>query len=170
MFFLELNPLVKPDLGLVIWMTLTFFIVLFVLGKYAWKPILKAVQTREDNINDAISQAEKVKNEMAQLKSENEVLLTKAREERAAMLKEAKETKDKMVSDAKEEAKNQAAKIIADAQATINQQKNAAMIDIKNKVGGLVVEVTEKVLRRELGNKGEQENYIKQLAEEVKLN
>ena len=99
--FLELNPLVKPDLGLVIWMTLTFFIVLFVLAKYAWKPILKAVKTREDNIDNAISQAAKVQAEMAQLKNDNEALLTKAREERATMLKEAKDIKDKMISDAK---------------------------------------------------------------------
>jgi F-type H+-transporting ATPase subunit b len=170
MFFLELNPLVKPDLGLVIWMTLTFFIVMFVLGKYAWKPILKAVKTREDNIEDAISQAAKVQAEMAQLKNDNEALLQKAREERATMLKEAKDTKDKMINEAKDQAKTEANKIIADAQAAINHQKMAALTDIKNQVGNLVVEVSEKVLRKELANKVEQENYIKQLAGEVKLN
>jgi len=168
--FLELNPLVKPDLGLVIWMTLTFFIVLFVLAKYAWKPILKAVKTREDNIDNAISQAAKVQAEMAQLKNDNEVLLTKAREERATMLKEAKDIKDKMISDAKDLAKAEANKIIVDAQAAINHQKMAALTDIKNQVGNLVIEVSEKVLRKELSNKAEQENFIKQLAGEVKLN
>lgn len=168
--FLELNPLVKPDLGLVIWMTVTFFIVMFVLGKYAWKPILKAVKTREDNIQDAISQAAKVQAEMAQLKNDNEALLQKAREERATMLKEAKDTKDKMINEAKDQAKVEASKIIADAQAAINHQKMAALTDIKNQVGNLVVEVSEKVLRKELGNKAEQENFIKQLAGEVKLN
>jgi F-type H+-transporting ATPase subunit b len=170
MFFLELNPLVKPDLGLVVWMTLCFFIVMFVLGKYAWKPILKAVKTREDNINDAISQAQKVQAEMAQLKNDNETLLQKAREERATLLKEAKDTKDKIIGEAKEQAKVEANKIIADAQAAINHQKMAALTDIKNQVGNLVVEVSEKVLRRELSNKGEQEGYIKQLADAVKLN
>ena len=168
--FLELNPLVKPDLGLVIWMTLTFFIVLFVLAKYAWKPILKAVKTREDNIDNAISQAAKVQAEMAQLKNDNEALLTKAREERATMLKEAKDIKDKMISDAKDLAKAEANKIIVDAQAAINYQKMAALTDIKNQVGNLVIEVSEKVLRKELSNKTEQENFIKQLAGEVKLN
>lgn len=168
--FLELNPLVKPDLGLVIWMTLTFFIVLFVLAKYAWKPILKAVKTREDNIENAISQAAKVHAEMAQLKNDNEALLTKAREERATMLKEAKDIKDKMITDAKDMAKAEANKIIVDAQAAINYQKMAALTDIKNQVGNLVIEVSEKVLRKELGNKAEQENFIKQLAGEVKLN
>ncbi len=168
--FLELNPLVKPDLGLVIWMTLTFFIVLFVLAKYAWKPILKAVKTREDNIDNAISQAAKVQAEMAQLKNDNEALLTKAREERATMLKEAKDIKDKMITDAKDLAKAEANKIIVDAQAAINYQKMAALTDIKNQVGNLVIEVSEKVLRKELSNKAEQENFIKQLAGEVKLN
>ena len=168
--FLELNPLVKPDLGLVIWMTLTFFIVLFVLAKYAWKPILKAVKTREDNIDNAISQAAKVQAEMAQLKNDNEALLTKAREERATMLKEAKDVKDKMITDAKDLAKAEANKIIVDAQAAINYQKMAALTDIKNQVGNLVIEVSEKVLRKELSNKAEQENFIKQLAGEVKLN
>lgn len=168
--FLELNPLVKPDLGLVIWMTLTFFIVLFVLAKYAWKPILKAVKTREDNIENAISQAAKVHAEMAQLKNDNEALLTKAREERATMLKEAKDIKDKMITDAKDLAKAEANKIIVDAQAAINYQKMAALTDIKNQVGNLVIEVSEKVLRKELGNKAEQENFIKQLAGEIKLN
>ena len=167
---LELNPLVKPDLGLVIWMTLTFFIVLFVLAKYAWKPILKAVKTREDNIENAISQAAKVQAEMAQLKNDNEALLTKAREERATMLKEAKDIKDKMITDAKDLAKAEANKIIVDAQAAINYQKMAALTDIKNQVGNLVIEVSEKVLRKELSNKAEQENFIKQLAGEVKLN
>jgi F-type H+-transporting ATPase subunit b len=170
MIFLELNPLVKPDLGLVVWMTVTFLVVLFVLRKFAWKPILKAIQTREDNINDAIAQAEKVKTEMAQLKNDNEALLVKAREERATLIKEAKETKDKMIADAKEEAKVQAAKIIADANASIQQQKMAALTDLKNQIGNLVIETSEKVLRKELSNKAEQESYIKTLAAEVKLN
>jgi F-type H+-transporting ATPase subunit b len=107
---------------------------------------------------------------MAQLKSDNEEFLTKAREERTTMLREAKEARDKMISDAKEQAKEVAAKIVADAQTTINHQKVLVLAEIKNQVGNLVIEVSEKVLRRELANKTEQENYIKQLAEETKLN
>ncbi|UAY52375.1 F0F1 ATP synthase subunit B [Ferruginibacter albus] len=167
---LEINPLVLPDIGLVFWSTISFLILLFVLGKFAWKPIMKAIGEREQGIADAIASAEKVKLEMAQLKNDNEALLIKAREERAQLLKEAKETKDKIINEAKEEAKSQASKIINDAQVVINQQKMAAINDLKNQVGNLVVEVSEKVLRRELSNKTEQENYIKQLAEEVKLN
>ena len=107
---------------------------------------------------------------MATLKNENENLLQQAREERSKMLKEAKETKEKMIADAKDQAKEAASKIIADAQASINYQKMAALTDIKNQVGQLVIEVSEKVLRKELSNKGAQENYIKELAQEIKLN
>lgn len=170
MFFLELNPLVKPEIGLVFWTTVAFLILVFVLGKFAWKPIMKAINEREQGIADSIATAEKVKLEMAQLKSDNEALLAKANEERAAMLKEAKEIKDKMINDAKEEAKAQASKIIAEANASINNQKNAAMIDLKNQVGKLVIEVSEKILRKELADKAAQESYIKDLANDVKLN
>jgi len=170
MFFLELNPLVKPDFGLVIWMTVTFLIILFVLGKYAWKPILKAIHDREGNITDSIATAEKVRLEMAQLKNDNEALLAQAREERAVMLKEAKETKDRIITQAKEEANVVKAKMIADAQVSINNQKMAAMVDLKNQVGNLVIEVSEKVLRRELSNKADQEIFIRQLADNSKLN
>ena len=162
--------LLTPDLGLLIWTLLAFLIVFFLLKKFAWPAIIKGLSDREQNIADAIASAEKVKLEMSQLKNDNEAFLTKAREERALLLKEAKEIKDKMISDAKEEAKAQAAKIVADAQVTINHQKMAAITDLKNQVGTLVIEVSEKILRRELSNKAEQEIYIKQLASEAKLN
>ncbi len=104
------------------------------------------------------------------MKSEHKELRVKAREERGKMLRDAKETKDKIISEAKEQAKIETNKIIADAQSVIEQQKMAALTDLKNQVGTLVVEVSEKILRRELSNKQEQEKYIKQLAENVKLN
>jgi F-type H+-transporting ATPase subunit b len=162
--------LLLPHLGLMFWVLIAFLIVFFLLKKFAWKPIITGLTDRENNIAESIASAEKVKLEMAQLKNDNEKLLAQAREERATLLKEAKETKDRMINEAKEEAKAQAAKILADAQASIQHQKMAALTDIKNQVGNLVVEVSEKVLRRELANKAEQENYIKQLAGEVKLN
>ncbi len=170
MFFLELNPLVKPELGLVVWTTLAFAIVFFLLMKYAWKPILNAINTREQSITNSLESAEKVKAEMAQLQNENETLLAKAREERAVMLKEARETKDKIVGEAKDQAKLEANKIMVEAQAAIQAQKMAALTDVKNQVGTLVIEVSEKILKRELSNKGEHENYIKQLTDNVKLN
>src|ERR1700754_928263 len=162
--------LLTPDLGLFLWNLLAFLILFFILRKTAWKPILKSLNEREKGITDALETAEKVKAEMAQLKSENEALLAKAREERAQMLKEARDTKDKIINEAKEQAKVEANKIITDAQAAITQQKMAALTDVKNQVGKLVIEVAEKVLRRELANKSQQETYIKELAEEVKLN
>ncbi|MDB5224186.1 MAG: synthase subcomplex subunit, partial [Chitinophagaceae bacterium] len=154
----------------IIWTLLAFLIVFFILKKYAWKPILNSMNQREKGIADSLATAESIKLEMSQMKSENEALLVKAREERAQMLKEAKETKDKIINEAKEQAKVETNKIIADAQSVINQQKMAALTDLKNQVGTLVVEVSEKILRRELSNKQEQEKYIKELAENVKLN
>jgi F-type H+-transporting ATPase subunit b len=162
--------LLLPHLGLIVWTLLAFIIVLFILKKFAWKPILKGLHDREANIASSIATAERVRQEMAELKSENEALLATAREERAIMLREAKEIKEKIINDAKDEAKAQASKIITDAQLSINNQKMAAMTDLKNQVGKLVIEVSEKVLRRELSNKSEQEGYIRQLAEEVKMN
>jgi F-type H+-transporting ATPase subunit b len=162
--------LLTPGFGLIIWTLLAFLIVFFILKKFAWKPILESMNKREEGIADSLATAEKIKLEMSQMKSENEALLVKAREERAQMLKEAKETKDKIINEAKEQAKVETNKIIADAQSVINQQKMAALTDLKNQVGILVIEVSEKILRRELSNKDEQEKYIKQLAENVKLN
>ena len=162
--------LLIPSFGLIFWTLLAFLIVFYILKKFAWKPILKSLKDRENNISEALATAEKVKQEMAQLKSENEALLAKAREERAAMIREAKVTGEKMLADAKERAKSEYDRILSDAQAAIEQQKMAAITDLKNQVGILVVEVSEKVLRRELSNKAEQENYIKMVASEVKLN
>lgn len=162
--------LLTPSFGLLIWTLLAFLIVFFILKKFAWKPILSSLKERETTIADSIATAERVKAEMSQLKSENEALLAKAREERAQLLKEARDTKDRIISEAKEQAKVEANKIVLDAQAAIQQQKMAALTDVKNQVGTLVIEVAEKVLRRELGNKAEQESYIRQLADEVKLN
>jgi F-type H+-transporting ATPase subunit b len=162
--------LLTPGFGLIIWTLLAFIIVLILLKKYAWKPILNSMNEREQGIADSLATAEKIKLEMTQMKSEHEELLVKAREERGQMLRDAKETKDKIISEAKEQAKIETNKIIADAQSVINQQKMAALTDLKNQVGNLVVEVSEKILRRELSNKQEQENYIKELAENVKMN
>ena len=170
MFLLEVNPLVLPDIGLVFWNTIAFLILLIVLGKFAWKPMLKAIAERESGIEEALLRADKMKAEIAAMQNENEALLVKAREERAGMIKDAKETADKMVSDAKDKAKQEYERIISDAQSAITQQKNAALTEVKNQVGTLVVEVAEKILRKELSNKAEQESYIKQIAEGVKLN
>jgi F-type H+-transporting ATPase subunit b len=162
--------LLTPGLGLVFWTFLAFIIVFLILKKFAWVPILSALKERETGIADAISSAEKVKKEMASLKNENEVLMNQAREERSLMIKEAKLASDKMIAEAKEKAKLEYDRILADAQQAIQQQKNAALTDVKNQVGALVIEVSEKILRRELANKTEQEAFIQQLAQGVQLN
>jgi len=162
--------LLTPDLGLFVWNLLAFIIVFLILKKFAWPAILKGLKEREQGIADAISTAEKVKAEMAQLQSENETILAKAREERTIILREAKDHSDKMISEAKDKARSEFDRIVADAQLAIQQQKNAALTDVKNQVGALVIEVSEKILKRELSNKTEQEKYIKDIAEGVKLN
>lgn len=165
-----MHPLLKPELGLLIWTLLAFLVVFFILKKFAWPAIVKGLKDREQSIAESLATAERVKMEMAQLKSENEALLASAREERAKLLKEARETKDKIVNEAKEQAKTEANKIITEAQAAINTQKMAALTEVKNQVGKLVIEVSEKVLRRELENKSAQEAHIKGLVDDVKLN
>lgn len=161
--------LLTPSFGLIIWTLLAFVIVLFILKKYAWKPILNSLDEREKGIADSLETAQRVKAEMAQLKNENEEMLAKAREERGVMLKEARETKERIIGEAKEQAKTEANKIILEAQQAINAQKMAAITEVKNQVGKLVIEVTEKVLRKELGNKEAQEAHIRGLVNEVSL-
>jgi F-type H+-transporting ATPase subunit b len=162
--------LLTPELGLLFWTLLAFLIVFFVLKKYAWGPILASLDKRERTIADSLESAERVKREMAQLKNENEELMAKAREERSVMLREARDTKDKIVAEAKEQSKIEANKIIAEAQQQINAQKMAAITDVKNQVGKLVIEVTEKILRKELASKDAQEEHIRGLVDDVKLN
>ena len=162
--------LLTPEFGLLIWTLLAFLVVFFVLGKFAWPAIMKGLKQREQGIADSLAMAERVRAEMAQMKSENEDLLAKAREERAQLLKEARETKEKIINEAKDHARVEANKIMLETQAAINTQKMAALTEVKNQVGKLVIEVSEKVLRRELSNKQDQENHIKGLVNEVKLN
>jgi len=161
--------LLTPGFGLIIWTLIAFLVVFFILKKYAWPAILGGLRKREETIADSLATAERIKLEMSQMKSENEALLAKAREERAQMLKEARETKDRIINEAKEQSKIEANKIITEAQAAIETQKMAALTDVKNQVGKLVIEVTEKVLRKELANKQAQEEHIKGLVNEVNL-
>ncbi len=156
--------------GLMFWSALAFILLLVVLGKFAWKPIMSAIHERENSIADALETADKVRKEMAANKAENEKMIQEAREEKAAMLKEAKEMKDRIVAEAEIEAKQKAQKIMADSATQIENQKMAAMLDVKNQVGKLVLEVSEKVLRKEMGQSGIQQTYIDELTNEIKLN
>jgi F-type H+-transporting ATPase subunit b len=162
--------LLTPAFGLIFWTLVAFLGAFFILKKFAWPAIINGLNEREKTIADALSTAEKVKQEMATLKSENEALMIQAREERAQMLKEAKDTKDKIINEAKEQAKVEANKIIVDANNAIQNAKMAALTDVKNQIGNMVVEVAEKVIRRELNANGDQEAYIRKLADDLTTN
>lgn len=162
--------LLTPELGLFVWTLLAFLIVFFILRKFAWRPILKMLNERETGIASSIAAADRVKQEMAQMQADNEKLLQEAREERAKMLKEAKETSEQIVAKAKADTKTIADKMLADAQMQIQQQKMAAMTDLKNQVGKLAIEVAEKVIRKSLDNGDAQNTYANQLAQEINLN
>jgi F-type H+-transporting ATPase subunit b len=159
--------LLTPAFGLIFWTLIAFLAAFFILKKFAWPAIINGLNERERTIADSLATAERVKQEMQQLKSENEELLAQAREERAQMLKEAKETKDKIIGEAKEQAKVEANKIIVDANNAIQNQKMAALTDVKNQIGNMVVEVAEKVIRRELSKGNDQEIYIRKLADDL---
>ncbi|WP_295121772.1 F0F1 ATP synthase subunit B [uncultured Chitinophaga sp.] len=162
--------LLLPALGLFVITFVIFGLVYLILKKFAWKPILGALKERETSISDAIASAERVKEEMAQMKAEHEHVLAEAKAERSKILKEAKEAKDQIIGEAKTQAQAEAKKIINEAYNAIENQKQAALTDVKNQVGKLAVEVAEKVLRKELGGQAAQEAYIKELAGEIKLN
>lgn len=161
--------LVKPEVGLIFWTALSFFILLFILGKYAWKPILAAVAERENSIETALSRAEAVKEEMARLTSENETLLKQARAERDTILAEATKVKNQIISEAKDAAHKEGARQIDLARMEINNQKAIAMADVKNQVASLSLEIAEKVLRKQFEDQHKQDQLIKELLQEVKL-
>lgn len=161
--------LTAPE-SLIFWTTLIFLVFLFLLRKFAWKPILGAVKSREDSINNALLSAEQAKKDIQNLKADNEKLLQEARAERDAMLKEAREIKDKMISEAKEEAQTQGAKMIEQAKSTIESEKNAAMAELKNQVSSLSLEIAEKVLKSELSDKESQTKLVEKMLGDVKLN
>jgi F-type H+-transporting ATPase subunit b len=158
------------SLGLFILQTVLFVALIFLLKKFAWKPILDAVNEREEGIKNALQSAESAKKEMQNLKSDNEKLLADARAERDALMKEAREIKDKMINDAKAEAQAAGEKMIAQAKVAIESEKNAAMADLKNQVSSLSLEIAEKVLRDELSNKESQTKLVEKMLGDAKLN
>jgi len=162
--------MIEPGIGLLFWMTLTFIILLFLLAKFAWKPILNAVNDREVTIIDALNQAKLAKQEMAKLKEDNERILREARAERDGILKEARDMKDKIVSQAKESAKAEGEKMIEAARQSIQTEKIAAMADIKNQIGTLSVNIAENILREKLNNDGAQNALVENILNKSNLN
>ena len=156
--------------GLFILQTVLFVCLVLLLKKFAWKPILDAVNEREEGIRNALLSAENAKKEMLNLQSSNEKLVAEARAERDAMMKEAREIKEKMINDAKSEAQTQGEKMIAQAKAAIESEKNAAMVELKNQVSTLSLEIAEKVLKSELSNKESQTKLVEKMLGDAKLN
>jgi len=162
--------LVKPEFGLVFWMTVSFLIVVFILRKFAWGPILSSLKERETSIEDALNAAKKAKDEVANMKAENEQLLKQARNERDMMLKEARDTKDAIVNEARSKAQSEADRMITSAREAIQNEKMAAITELKNQVATLSIEIAEKVIRQQLASDEKQKALVNDLLKDVKLN
>ena len=156
--------------GLFFWQAIILVILIVLLAKFAWKPILAALAAREEGISNALLAAENAKKEMQNLKSDNEKLLAEARAERDAMIKEAREIKEKMIADAKSEAQAQGEKMIESAKASKESEKNAAMAELKNQVSSLSLEIAETLLKGELSNKEAQTKLVEKMLGDAKLN
>lgn len=162
--------LIKPGIGLLFWMTLSFSIVLFILAKYAWKPILKSLKDRDNSIAEALNAAEKARSEIDQLKSDNEQIMQEARNERDKLLAEAREIKESIINDAKNNAKAEASKLLASARESINNEKLAAMTQLKNQVASLSIDIAEKILKSELKDKERQQDLAKNILNDTQFN
>jgi F-type H+-transporting ATPase subunit b len=156
--------------GLFFWQMLLFVLLLFLLKKFAWQPILKALNDREEGIKSALESAENAKLEMENLQADNQKLIQEARIEREVMIKEAREIKEKMISDAKEEAKSEADKMISNAQDAIESEKKSAITDIKNQVANLSIDIAEKVVKGELSDKDKQLKLVEDMLNDSTLN
>ncbi len=162
--------LINPGSGLIFWQLIGFLGLLFILVKFAWKPMLAALEERETSIESALKAAESARNEMANLKADNEKLLQEARLERETILKKAQEASVKMIEDAKNEASKVAAQQIENAKAVIETEKRAALTEVKNQVAFLTLEVTEKLLRKNLSDDKAQKALVDEFVKDLKLN
>jgi len=162
--------LVNPGIGLIFWMTLAFGIVLWILAKFAWKPILKSLKEREDTIDKALHEADMARKQMKELKFSNEQMMAEAKEERDDLLRQAREVKQKLIEDARIRANEEADRIIGSARENIENQKMAAMIDLKNQIARLSIDIAEKIIERELDDRAKQKEYVDQLIRKTSLN
>ncbi|MDC1029923.1 F0F1 ATP synthase subunit B [Flavobacteriaceae bacterium] len=156
--------------GLFFWQTLLFVGLLLLMAKYAWKPILTAVEERENTIKDSLEAADKAKTDMEAIQADNKRILKEARAERDALLAEAKKASTQMINEAKDAAKTEADKIAAAAQEAILQEKNAAINDIKNQMASLSIEIAQKIVQGELSDQKKQEQLVEKLVKEIEIN
>jgi len=162
--------IVTPKLGLIFWQLVIFLLVLFLLAKFAWKPILVALRDREDSIDNALRMAEQAKLEMQSLKAGNEKLLADARHERDQMLKEGQHIANQLVEKAKTDATEEANRIAQQAREAIQQEKNQALAEVRNTAAQLSVDIAERLLRRELADPAAQQKLVDEYLKDVKLN
>lgn len=164
------NSLTTPAIGTVIWTTLIFCLFFFLLAKFAWKPILSAVKARDEMIKGSLAAAEKAKEEMAKLQSDNEAILRKAREDREEILKDARDVRDKLIAGAKVKAEEEAEKIVEKARVGIESEKSKALLEIKEQVATLSVDIASKLIGEQLRKTAEQEKLIENYLKEITLN
>jgi len=162
--------LVSPGIGLIFWMTISFLIVLYLLRKYAWKPILSGIEARNDSIDEALKSAERARQEMENLKSENEKLLDEARLEREKLLKDAMAIADNIKEQAKQEAEKISQKIVDDARVSIENEKQQALKEVKNQVVKFSLEIAEKLIKKNLSQKEEQKKLVDEFVKDLNLN
>jgi len=162
--------LLTPDFGLVIWMSITFLTVLFLLSKFAWKPIMKMISEREKSIEEALLSAERAKADMLKLQAGNEQLLRDAQAERDLILKAARDAKDEIVAEARNKASQEAERLIGLAREAINNERMAAVTELKNQVAQLSLQVAEKLIKQQLSSDEKQKELAEKLLSELKLN
>ncbi len=170
MLFLADFSVIKPDFGLLFWTSIFFLLFWLLIGKFAFKPIAESLKKRTSDIQDALDEAKKAKEEMQALNSKNEELIKEAQEQRALIIKEAKAAKESMINDAKAKAKEEANRIVSSAKAEIEAQKKAALTEVKNEVGQMALTIAEKVIRKELKGNPDQASFVDKLVGEIKLN
>ena len=162
--------IVSPGIGLILWMTLSFATLVFVLRRYAWKPILKSLRDREDTIDEALNLANKAREEMKNLKADNEKLLKEAQEERNVILRDARKVRESIIDEARTKANEEANNIVENAKERIENEKMAAMTDLKNQIASISIEIAEKILERELSEPSKQQDFLKKLIDKANLN
>jgi len=162
--------LVQPGLGLIVWMTVAFALLIWILGKFAWKPIMKGLKEREDSIDEALNQANKAREEMKELQFSNEQLLKEAKEERDSILRDARMVKESIIEEAREKANVEANRIVENAKETIEYEKMAALHEMKNQLAKLSIEIAEKIMREELAAKDKHKSLIDKMLKEINNN
>ncbi len=164
------NPLISPGLGVFVWMLVAFGVLVFILAKFGWPVVLKTLNEREKAVNDALNAADKAREEMRHLQAHNEDLLREAKAERDAMLRNARETSEQIIEDARGRATEEADRIVASARESIKYEKLKAMHDLKNEIANLSIEIAEKLIKTELGDKQKANALIQRELEDAHLN